>query len=220
MELASINERGFVLRGECPHCQAKSAFPTVQNPYEDRSNDPNMMLIAIARCMACNEYILAKLNSSGRGWRYDDHYPLGKPDDSVDDNIPENIRKDFSEALRCRWIDAHNATAEMCRRAVESSCINLGAPYSKVLQEMIEWLYLKGKITEGLKDVAHKIRLGGDRAAHPPEDPTQPQKYEPVTVIDEEHAGAIVNFTGHFLDHVYVIPKQLPSYDFSKPKKL
>lgn len=179
------------------------------------------MLVAVARCIACHNLILAAITTAHDGnWKYAFHYPMGKPNDTVDENIPENIRKDFGEALRCQWTKAWNATAEMCRRAVEATCINLGAPYSKVLSEMIDWLYLKGKITEGLKDVAHKIRLGGDRAAHPPESPEQPPKYEPMIVIGEEHANAIVNFTRHLLDHVYVIPKQLPTFDFSRPKRL
>ena len=68
--------------------------------------------------------------------------------------------------------------------------------------------------------LAHQIRLGGDRAAHPPEDPNEPPKYEASITIEKEHAEAIVEFTRHFLDDVYVIPASLPKYDFSKPKKL
>jgi hypothetical protein len=222
MRLSSVRQdgNGFTLRGTCPHCGAVAAFPTVVGTFDEHPNTAYARQISVARGACCNEYILAIIQYSGGGWEYEIHYPLGKPDDSVDKNVPESIRRDFGEALRCQWVNAWNATAEMCRRTVESSCIDLEAPYSKVLQEMIEWLYSKGKITETLKDVAHKIRLGGDRAAHPPEDTSHPPKYEPMVVIEEEHANAIVNFTRHFLEHVYVIPKQLPTFDFSKPKKL
>ena len=85
---------------------------------------------------------------------------------------------------------------------------------------MIDWLENNRKITPALKDVAHQIRLGGDRAAHPPEDPGAPPKYEPMIKIEKDHAEAIVQFTRHFLDHVYVIPKRLPTFNFSRPKKL
>lgn len=223
MNVSSVrpDSNGFKLWGECPHCSpVQSAFETVTNTFETRNGSGPLVLIAVARCVACHKCILAAIQYDSQGfWKYAFHYPLGKPNDTLDKNIPKNIASDFGEALRCQWIKAWNATAEMCRRAVESSCINLGAPYSKVLQEMIEWLYSNGKITEGLKDVAHKVRLGGDRAAHPPEDPTQSPKYEPMIVIEEDHADAIVAFTRHFLEHVYVIPKRLPDYDFSKPKK-
>jgi Domain of unknown function (DUF4145) len=225
MELAGINENSFVFRGRCPHCGDTATFTTVTNLYvEPDYRDIPVRLIAPARCVGCRKCILAivkrdrELGSDYSSWEYEGHYPLGKPDDSVDKEIPENIALDFSEALRCQWVRAYNGTAEMCRRAVESSCINLGAPYSKVLQEMIDWLYSKGRITEGLKNVAHQIRLGGDRAAHPPEDPGLPNKYEPAIVIESDHAAAIVEFTRHFLNHVYVIPRRLPTFNFSRPK--
>jgi hypothetical protein len=36
--------------------------------------------------------------------------------------------------------------------------------------------------------------------------------------IEKDHADAVVGFTEHFLHHVYVIPKQLEKYDFSRTK--
>jgi hypothetical protein len=223
MELSNIDANGsFRLTGECPHCGAKSVFPTVCTPYEDRRFDPRVRLIAVARCIGCRECILAKLNNhkDGYTWVYEGHYPLGQPNVKVEEEIPENIRPDFEEALRCQGIKAYNASAEMCRRALEAACINLGAPYSKVLNDMIDWLERNGRITSGLKDVAHQVRLGGDRAAHPPEDPAAPPKYQAPTKIEEEHANAIIEFARHFFTYVYVIPKRLPKFDFSKPKKL
>jgi len=214
-----VNYGHFTIHGECPHCSpVQSAFETVTLPF-DTKIDGYSALVAVCRCIACGKFILAAIVNNGPGWECAYHYPIGNPSDEVSKDVPESIRNDFSEALRCQWVKAYNATAEMCRRVVESSCINLGAPYSKVLQKMIDWLHERGKITVGLKDVAHKVRLGGDRGAHPPEDPSQPQEYEPMVVIEKDHADAIVEFTRHFLDHVYVIPKRLPNYDFSKPKK-
>ena len=159
---------------------------------------------------------------------YVEHYPLGKPNDSVACEIPEHIQPDFKEALRCLWVEAYNATAEMCRRALEASCIDLGAPKKKVLELMIDWLAEQRIITPFLQRVAHKIRLGGNRGAHPEDIPsvtTEAAAVEvdveggPVTVITEEHAKAIVDFTREFFHHVYVVPKQLDKYDFSKPKE-
>jgi hypothetical protein len=224
MRLANLSEDGktFRLSGECPHCGDKSVFQTVGSLYEDRRSAPRTRLVGVASCIGCSECILAKINNfdgSGYDWNYEGHYPLGKPHDKVEEEIPENIRLDFQEALRCQYINAHNATAEMCRRSVESACIDLGAPYSRVLNDMIDWLESNRKITPGLKAVAHQIRLGGDRAAHAPEEPGAPLKYQPMIVIEEEHANAIVEYTRHFLEHVYVIPMRLPTYDFSKPKK-
>ena len=81
------------------------------------------------------------------------------------------------------------------------------------------------------QQVAHKIRLGGNRGIHPPDVPAAggpgagpqpallPQPAAaPITAIEKEHAEAIVKFTREFFHHVYVVPKQLDKYDFSKPK--
>jgi hypothetical protein len=158
---------------------------------------------------------------------------LGAPDQAVADEIPVHIREDFKEALRCMFVDAHNATAEMCRRAIEASCLDLGAPKKKVLEDMIDWLVDHQRITPDLKQAAHKVRLGGNRGAHPPGEalpapapgvaPSLPtaggsDRDGPVERIEKEHAEAIVAFTRHFFQYVYVIPKQLDKYDFSKPK--
>jgi hypothetical protein len=167
---------------------------------------------------------------NGLNYAYHLHYPLGKPNDSVALEIPEHIKPDFSEALRCLWVDAYNATAEMCRRALEASCLDLGAPHKDVLEDMIDWLADQRKITPFLQQAAHKIRFGGNRGAHPtPATPAtattavsaasmQPAVPKPVTKIEKEHAEAIVKFTHEFFHHVYVGPKQLERYDFSKPK--
>lgn len=181
------------------------------------------------QCQACMDYILAVVHSNlnSHEFFYLKHYPFGKPDETVAAEIPEHIKPDFKEALRCLWVDAYNATVEMCRRALEASCLDLGAPKKKVLEDMIDWLEEKRKITPALKDAAHKIRLGGNRGAHPPSDVIQiaataesssADHDGPILKIEKEHAQAVVEFTRHFFQHVYVMPKELSKYDFSRPK--
>jgi hypothetical protein len=178
------------------------------------------------QCQGCFKYILGQAKQGTEGnmavAQYVSHYPLGSPDDTVAEEIPEHIQLDFKEALRCMFVDAYNATAEMCRRALEASCIQLGAKKNAKLEKMIDELEENRVITPSLKEAAHKVRLGGNRGAHPPEDGPGDPKDEvedgPVETIEKHHAEAIVEFTRHFFQHVYVIPKQLEKYDFSKPK--
>lgn len=233
MEAVYHDSTVFSLRGECPHCSHASVFTIATGIGMDNLSPTNptvTRMIAGMKCQGCKKYILGIVTHRQDETRflYEAHYPLGVPDDSVAAEIPMHIQPDFKEALRCLSVNAYNATAEMCRRAVEASCINLGAPRElKVLEEKIDWLEAKRLITPFLRDVAHKIRLGGNRAAHPPEnEPVAPSGSEtpesaetgPITIITEEHAKAIVTFTREFFHHVYVVPKQLDKYDFSKPK--
>jgi hypothetical protein len=235
--LIDLNSRRFTMSGVCPHpaCNRPSVFMPVTNVYVDVS-----MWVAGMQCQGCFKYLLACVRqlqgTDGRPYiRYETHYPVGSPNDTVAPEIPEHIQPDFKEALRCLWVDAYNATAEMCRRALEASCLDLKAPPNKVLEKMIDWLADNRKITPDLQAAAHKVRLGGNRGAHPSPaaektdevipaaEPNQiaaaEDAYEgPIEKIEKEHAEAIVAFTQHFFQYVYVIPKRLDKYDFSKPK--
>ncbi len=227
MQAALLDQehRRFNLRGVCPHCARQSVFMLVTSVCMEVADGAQEHWIGGLQCQGCFEYILGIVR-----WRpfqgdvqYETHYPLGQPDDDVAEEIPEHIQPDFQEALRCLFVDAYNATAEMCRRAIEASCLDLGAPKKDVLEDMIDWLADNRIITPLLQQAAHKVRLGGNRGAHPPVDgaavPAIPKpKDAPIEKIEKDHALAIVDFTQHFFEHVYVIPKQLDKYDFSKPK--
>lgn len=220
MQVSTSNVQGnqVTLRGRCPHCGEPSVFMLVTS----LGHMPNGQRIGGMQCQGCLDYILAVFTSTGHNFTYAKHFPLGKPDEKVAQEIPPHIQEDFKEALRCMFVNAYNATAEMCRRALEASCIERGTPTNiKVLEDKIDWLEQQRKITPDLQEAAHKVRLGGNRGAHPPEGgpaTEEPEANGPVEKIEKEHAEAIVDFTRHFFQYVYVIPKQLDKYDFSKPK--
>jgi hypothetical protein len=73
---------------------------------------------------------------------------------------------------------------------------------------MIDWVHAQGKITTPLKDMAHKIKLGGNRAAHPSD-----------RTLTEGDADAVIEFTGEYFYHVYVMPARMAKFDFDKKKK-
>lgn len=225
-----VNPSSFTLTGTCPYpdCKLPSLFTMVTQSivgsFVFNSQNGNRTA-AIMQCQACQKYILALVWNSVNSsiYRYLEHFPIGAPDQEVAEEVPQHIKEDFQEALRCVFVEAYNATVEMCRRALEAACIQLGAPKDKVLERMIDCLEANRKITPYLKDAAHKIRLGGNRGAHPnpdgPPDPTVPEDPNaPVEKIEKEHAEAIIAFTREFFHHVYVGPKMLGKYDFSKPK--
>jgi Domain of unknown function (DUF4145) len=232
MQAVTLPNGQFSLRGKCPYpaCGIPSIFVTIVSAsagISQTSTSYNNRVVAIMQCQGCQKYILGFVEhpqNSPTAHQYKEHYPIGSPNQAVADEIPEHIKDDFKEALRCIFVDAFNATAEMCRRALEASCLDLGAPSDKVLEKMIDWLEDKRIITPYLKEAAHKVRLGGNRGAHPPSDGPAPiespraSEDGPVEKIEREHAEAIVAFTSEFFHHVYVGPKLLGKYDFSKAK--
>jgi hypothetical protein len=232
MEAVSLSNGAFSLRGTCPYSSdcGNSVFINLAACHAGLTYDgptPYVQTAAIMQCQGCKRFILGIVEcpqNAQFGHRYVLHYPVGMPDDSFAPEIPQHIGEDFSEAIRCLSVKAYSATAEMCRRALEASCLDLGAHKKKVLNDMIDELEGKRIITPGLMKAAHKIRLGGDRGAHPPEDGPKPatnseeEEDGPIGKIEKEHAEAIVGFTRQFLQFVYVLPAQLDQYDFSKPK--
>lgn len=212
MNLSSLRNGELILNGTCPHCGKEAAFPSVTSIFEDRQMDPNNRMVAAVACIACNGYMLAiikyALNNNSWDWVYDIHYPLAAINDTVDDSVPIGVRLDFQEALRCRGANAYNATIEMCRRALEASCIQLGANRDSVLNDMIKWVHGQGKITTPLSDMAHKIKLGGNRAAHPSD-----------RTLTDNDADAVLEFTREYFQHVYVLPAKMAKFNFDKPPK-
>jgi hypothetical protein len=170
MEVVEIdfNRHQVAFRGECPHCLHASFFKPVTEPYVR-----GRRLCEVAECQNCGEFILGIARQShavhgGTQYLYETHAPLGKPNDRVDKSIPEDIAKDFSEAIRCHWVEAFRAVVAMCRRSLEASCNNLGAD-GKHLINKIDNLADQGKITFPLKEMAHQVRIIGNAGALHPE---------------------------------------------------
>lgn len=104
---------------------------------------------------------------------------------------------------------AYKATVAMCRRSVEASCEDLGAK-GKNLKEQIDDLATKGKITEPLKEMAHKVRLTANRELH--------GKSDDLDAFSETDASGIVAFVREYFHHVYVMPALLVSYGQPQPQ--
>ena len=188
--------------GECPHCSpTKSYFRPLTSHVE---NAPNgfQKLISAAQCESCKNFVLvvAHRNTNHQACVLDDVFPLGKPNDWVDVNVPKEIAADFSEALRCHFIKSYRASVVMCRRAIQSSSIELKAKGGRLIDQ-IDDLFSSGKITEALKDFAHEVRLTGNDGAHPDKDG--------LADVGEQDSNDIIDFTREYLHHVYIMPAKL-----------
>ena len=218
--IGSVQNNTFSISGTCPHCSRPSVFLAVTAAHGESLATPQghqLTLWAGMQCQGCGKYILASVRRPPQATQetpyvYVTHYPLGKPSDDIAPEIPTHIGADFQEAMRCRFVDAHNATVEMCRRAVQASCLHLNAPADKKLVHQIDWLSKQGIITNPLKEMAHRVRLGGNLGAHPPEDPDDGE----AIIIGPEYSDAVIEFTRDFFQHVYVMPARLKKFTFKK----
>jgi len=201
----------FCLRGTCPYpdCRTVATFPAVTNAFVD---DPYSVvgrrMVCGLRCEACHKYILGIIATDAFAkWTYEAHYPLDSPDDSVSDLVPDAIKEDFQEALRCIWIKSFKATVLMCRRALQVSC-DLEKAEGNDLFKQIDDLASKQRITAPLKKMAHRIRLLGKKGAH--------GDYSDIDeTITEKDATDAIKFMHHYLDHVYILAAALDEPDAS-----
>lgn len=200
----------FSLRGTCPHCQQGTVFIQVTSVYAEEVGQWQQKLAVGMQCQGCLEHILAvalktRAHNMPTKLGYLDHYPIGKPQDSVDPSVPKNIADDFGEAMRCFWVKSYKASVAMCRRSVEASCKQLGAK-GKNLNAKIDDLFSQGKITEPLKRMAHRVRLTANEKLHGDDD-------DDLDSMGEQDAQAMIAFVREFFHHVYAMPALLDSYD-------
>src|SRR3989344_4337926 len=102
----------------------------------------------IGECNACFKCVI--INDSSN-----EVFPLPIPK-SVDERIPQSIRHDFEEALKCLSLPAYRASAVMARRALQCICLDKGADEKAKLEKQIDWLFDQGIITKELKEWAHE----------------------------------------------------------------
>jgi hypothetical protein len=232
MELTELEvESGkFSLRGECPHCRRQSVFVQVTSVYAVQLAQDHQRLAVGMQCQGCIDYILALAMKTNKypfpsTLAYTKHYPLGAPDDTVAEEVAkanQNIALDFAEALRCFWVKSYKAAVAMCRRSVEATCKHLGAT-GKTLEKKIDNLAAQGKITEPLKEMAHAVRLSGNRGLHGKKpagstpDDDQESPLDDLDFFGEDEAKAMIAFTEQLFHHVFVMPALLEKYN-PKPK--
>ncbi|MCW0233758.1 MAG: DUF4145 domain-containing protein [Ferrovibrio sp.] len=124
----------------------------------------------------------------------------------IPDFLPDNVRVPFQQALdnltRKNW----DAAGMMFRKALEVGTKAIDPSLaSKKLVVRIDELAARYAITPDLKDWAHKIRIGGNDAAHD-DDP-----FEETEAVDLEY------FCRLFLTYVFTLPAKLKQRVDSNP---
>jgi hypothetical protein len=233
MEIINFPQQKFsemAASGTCPHCSVNSHFRQVAIHREvplmiPEQNIWRQRAASICECVSCKQFILVigtrsskpgrQLDPNGQveaAFVLNDVFPIGKPNDKVDESVPAGVAADFKEAQRCYFIEAYKATVTMCRRAIQSSVNNQEAD-GKSLIHQIDDLFKSGKITEALKNFAHHVRMTGNEGAHPDKDGLWD------TVKDD--ASDMIEFTQQYLDHIYVMPSKLKARkEKNKPERM
>jgi hypothetical protein len=110
---------------------------------------------------------------------------------SINQNIPESLRKALLEAINTYEAEVHTAAAIMCRRTLDGFCAENGAT-KRSLAANLEELRDKGVITDQLFEWATALRLSGNEAAH-----------DVTVTFSAEDARDLLDFTVAILDFTY-----------------
>lgn len=177
----------------CPYCKVFSNFE-LGNPISGGTLPGHASLDRCQHCGSPVYFTVRHPNNRNEVW---DSYPKLVSD--PDEELPEEVKVAFGEAMRSFNEGIWNGCVTMCRRALAEAMENLGAG-GKDLFTQIDDLESNGKITPALKEWAHEGRLGGNLGAYG----TKQKKW-----ADKEDADEVLEFCRWFFRYVYVLPKQL-----------
>ena len=151
-------------------------------------------VVSLDRCQNCGTPAYFVVPSQNERGDILDRYPKLEVD--PDEELPEEVKVAFREAMKALNEEIWNSCVTMCRRAIAEAMENLGAKGDNLF-EQIDNLE---RITPELKEWAHEGRIGGNLGAHG----TKQKKW-----ANKDDAEEVLEFCRWFFRYVYVLPKQL-----------
>ena len=154
----------------------------------------------IASCLKCESISVVRSTWTDYGGEASTEpknfllYPRDR--DPVPEDVPETIRRSFEQAVKCYRVHAYDASALMCRKALEAICAELDAN-GKSLKAKIESLSSANRIDPRLATWADSLRVVGNEAAH-----------EIAAVTSSDDAKDALDFVEAILENVFVLDKK------------
>jgi len=195
VELSQLNiEEGTIMPARrCPYCKVVSNFSLGGAVGGGKLAG----IVSLDHCQNCGTPTYFETPHHNDRISILDSYPKLEVD--PDEELPEDVKVAFREAIKALNEEIWNGCVTMCRRALEEAMKDLGAE-GRDLFNQIDDLESKRKITPELKDWAHESRLGGKLGAHG----TKQKQW-----AERDDAEEVLEFSRWFFRYVYVLPRQL-----------
>jgi hypothetical protein len=196
-----------VHRLECPFCEEKGNFSTVNHFIQKHSATKRILNYDIMRCGNCSTLMMVFWSSAiggftARGMHDFRCVPWPRKTTKFPDHWPPDVGRYWLQARRSLEAKNWDAAAVMARSAVQLTARYNGAKGSNLKQE-IDDLGTKGLLPPVMVEWSHEIRVLGNESAHPkPGD----------TGTKQKDATDIVEFLGQLLLVVYDLPHQIGQY--------
>lgn len=210
----------------CPHCLRPNA---VLEAFSEHRRQELLIYDVAFACRSCNQAGIAVvatpnhygpfqsasssssnnvvIPSSSNNFILLDVYPEIKVH-SAPDNSPERAAKFFIEAKDNFQRECYETSVMLCRKVLDIATREiLGEESNKEqLSQRITMLFVKGKITEQMKDWAHIVRMDSNGAVHSDEEFTS------------EEASQMINFAEVFMLYAFTLPAMVTTRQ-NQPKE-
>lgn len=200
----------------CPHCnvlvqaefaaQAEGAYQShAINEFDAVDAIYNATLYLLATCPRCYGAFLYESRVQGVPGEFEvpDDLTLLFPRPNSDriDGLPQAVENAMEQAQRSFTNGSYDASALMCRRAMEVVCKHLSAS-GRTLVDRLAALQESGHIDKKLLSWAHGVRMVGNEAAHDVERSTS-----------KEDARDILDLTQAILMYVFSLDRKFRAFE-------
>ena len=188
----------------CPYCENKT-LEAISTTIEPAEVDPRHSFI-IRQCSYCKRFsfvdVLYCRAKSGDSYTIITHkYPSRKQTELENAAIPKKVKADYLEGLKDLENGCFKSACVMFRRSIQSAAIELGANKRSKLEKQIDLLEKKRIITPELKELAHTLRVVGNKGAHPLK--------EDFDELTTEDALEMSSFLKEFINYAFILRKRL-----------
>ncbi|MCZ2079666.1 MAG: DUF4145 domain-containing protein [Bryobacterales bacterium] len=184
----------------CKDCDRKVDAKVVgQHAYHDAAEGPPTR-ITLLQCLRCGHAVLVREEEIWEdSWTNPETvYPYGGG--APNPELPERLQSALQEARRCYQAKAYTATALLCRRTIETLCVDRGVKEQNLAAALAK-MRDRNLIDGSLFEWADGLRLAGNRAAH-----------DVTSDVSWEDARDLVEFTEALLEYVIVFRERFERF--------
>lgn len=190
------------IRMNCPHCSAYTKITLLVYSSTDSCRHLGMNKVgSIFYCESCLEpiFICWQLKDKKHSPPIVDqpqlmHISMPKSDLTY---VQDKVKKEYIEALKCYGITCYNAFAAICRRTIQTICMDKEiAGTTKVMKQVEK---LKKELADPeMSDILDELIISGHNGVHPH-----------LPEVKEERAEKMLALMNDLLDQIYNRPGRL-----------
>lgn len=206
-------QKGKIKFVDCPTCESKVGAEVLSGTSLFDEETGITLSVYLLKCPVCSLPICAVSDMEMGGTIDDPKWEEGLlervwpyPKKNLSD-LPTSVKQSLEEAEKCFDVNANLACSVMCRRALESLCVDL-AVLTKSLPDKLKELKTKGIIDGRLAEWGEVLRQMGNIGAH------ASNKH-----ISKQDARDVLDFTMAICEYVYTLTVKYDKFKKRQQRK-